>query len=112
LAGLQPFAHAIVVAEQVPEPLQTAALVFVFEVGLQDAAAPQGVPIPTFPVSLHIMLPVVHDVVPVLQALVGGWQVWLGVQAPQVPPRQNRFVPHMAPSAAWAQVPEALQVPV
>ena len=58
------------------------------------------------------MLPVVQDVVPVLHGLLGGWQVWLGVQAPQVPPRQNRFVPHMAPSAAWAQVPEALQVPV
>jgi len=98
------------VAAQVPEPLQTAALVLVLPA--QEAPAPQGVPAPTFPLSRHAMLPVVQDVVPVLHGLLGGWQVWLGVQAPQVPPRQNRFVPHMAPSAAWAQVPEALQVPV
>jgi hypothetical protein len=74
LAALQPFAQLIVVAAHVPEPLQVAALVFVFELALHDAAAPHGVPIPTFPVSLHSMLPVVQDVVPVLHGLVGGWQ--------------------------------------
>jgi hypothetical protein len=110
LAALQLFGQLWVLAAQVPEPLQTAVLVLV--VPVHDAAAPQGVPEPTFPLSRQVMLPVVHDVVPVLHGLVGGWQLWLGVQAPQVPPRQNRFAPHVAPSAAWAQAPEPLQVPV
>jgi len=89
--------------------LQTAALVLTLVLLEQVAPAPQGVLGAMLPVSLQIIVPVVQEVVPVLQGF-EGVQPMLGVQAPQVPVRQKRLVPHIIPSGARLHAPEPLQV--
>jgi hypothetical protein len=108
-AALQPSPHIVWLVEQAPVELQTAALVLILVLLEQDAPAPQGVLTSMLPVSLHTITPVVQEVVPVLQGFVGV-HAWLGVQAPQVPVRQKRLVPHIMPSGARLHAPEPLQV--
>jgi hypothetical protein len=109
LVALQPFAHDCVAgATHTPLALQTVALVFV--VPVQEEPAPHVVFGGLFPVSRHIIDPVAHEVVPVLQGF-AGVHAWLGTHARQVPARQYMFVPHIAPSAAGAHAPVPLQVP-
>lgn len=110
LAALQPLGQDVEEAAQTPEPLHTVALVLV--VPEHDAAAPQAVFAALLVVGLHTITPVSHAVTPFLHGMSGGSQAMLGVQAPQIPVRQNRFVPHIAPSPALVQAPEPLQVPV
>ena len=59
----------MVAAAQVPLPLHRRTLVLV--VPVQEVAPPQVVVADLLPVSAHTMTPVAHEVVPVLQALVG-----------------------------------------
>ncbi|MGC4086963.1 MAG: hypothetical protein QM756_03495 [Polyangiaceae bacterium] len=65
---------------------------------LQTKLVPQLLPAALFPLSTHTELPVLHEVVPVLQALVG-WQVTPAVHETQLPVLQTRLVPQLAPSA-------------
>jgi hypothetical protein len=66
---------------------------------------PQVVPLATFPVSAHTEVPVMHDVAPVLQTLVG-WQVTFAVQLPHVPLLQTLLVPHEVPLVRFCPVSE------
>ena len=109
MAGLQPFAQLCVLAEQVPKPSQTAALVLV--VPEQEALAPHNTVASLLVVSEQDWIPVEQEVVPFLHGL-AGVQLWLGIQAPQLPPRQNLFVPHIAPSSATLQAPEPSHLPL
>ena len=85
--GLPEQALPAVHAPQTPEPLQT---MFV----------PQLVPAPLLPPSMHVIAPVVQDVVPFLQAVGLVVQPVPAVQAPQTPePLQTMFVPQLVPAA-------------
>ena len=74
--------------------MQTAAAVVT--PAAHDCTAPQGVPLCLFVVTVHIELPVAHDVVPFWQAL--GWQGASWAHIAHVPPRQNRLIPQFIPS--------------
>jgi hypothetical protein len=65
---------------------------------LQTLLFPHDIPSMTFPVSAQAATPLMHDVAPVLQGLVG-WQLTFAVQAPQVPLSQTLLFPHDVPSA-------------
>ena len=58
--------------------------------------APHIVPLARLPDSMQTGEPVTHDVVPVLQTVVG-WQLAPAEQLTQVPALQTRSVPHWAP---------------
>jgi hypothetical protein len=77
---------------------------------LQTLFVPHDVPSATFPVSPQTEVPVVHDVAPVLQRLVG-WQAVPVVHAPQVPLSQTLLLPHDIPSATFP-VSAQTEVPV
>lgn len=66
---------------------------------------PQAVPSMTLPVSTQTEVPVMQEVAPVLQGLVG-WQATFGVQAPQVPLSQTLFVPQAVPLPRFCPVSE------
>jgi hypothetical protein len=84
--GLPEQALPAVHAPQTPEPLQT---MFV----------PQLVPAPLLLPSMHVIAPVVQDVVPFLQAVGLVVQPVPAVQAPQTPePLQTMFVPQLVPA--------------
>jgi hypothetical protein len=74
---------------------------------LQTWFVPQAVPLERFPVSAQTDVPVMHDVAPIRQGLVG-WQLAPAVQATQVPALQTRLVPQTVPLARF----EALSVQV
>jgi hypothetical protein len=63
---------------------------------LQTLLLPHDVPSVTFPVSVQTEVPLMHDVVPGLQTLLG-CQVAPAVQAPQVPPLQTLLLPQDVP---------------
>jgi hypothetical protein len=63
---------------------------------LHTRFVPHEVPLPLLVVSPHTGKPVVHEIDPFLQALLG-WQDMLIVQAPHVPSLQTMFVPHDVP---------------
>lgn len=67
---------------QVPLPLHIAA--GISTPAMHICADPHSVVALLFPLSTHADTPVMHDVVPVLQGLVG-WQVALGTHAAQTP---------------------------
>ena len=94
-AWLHPLAQVVVAGVgHCPFALQTAAAVF--RLPVHDCPAPHEVPLDLFVVTVHIEVPVEHDVVPFWQAL--GWHVALGVHDLHAPPRQNRFAPQFIPS--------------
>jgi hypothetical protein len=66
---------------------------------------PQEVPLATFPVSVQTEVPVMQEVAPVLQTLVG-WQLTLAVQLPQVPLSHTLFVPQEVPLVRFCPVSE------
>jgi hypothetical protein len=74
---------------------------------LHTLLLPQDVPLATFPVSMQTEVPVVQDVAPVLQTLLG-WQVVFAVQLVQVPLLHTLFVPHEVPSLRFCPVSEQL----
>jgi hypothetical protein len=65
---------------------------------LHTLLVPHDVPSLTLPVSAQTEAPVVQDVAPVLQALLG-WQVVPAVQAPQLPLSHTLLFPQAVPSA-------------
>lgn len=108
-AALHPLAQLVVAGVgHCPFALQTAAAVFT--VPLHDWPAPHVVPLDLFELTVHIELPVEHDVVPFWQAL--GWQVAPWVQDAHVPLRQNRFIPQFIPSDAAVLVSMHTTAPV
>jgi hypothetical protein len=64
---------------------------------LQTMLVPHDVPLLAFPVTLHVDVPVAHDVTPVLQTLLPGTHAALAVQDTQLPLEQTRLVPHVVP---------------
>jgi hypothetical protein len=77
---------------------------------LHTLLVPHDVPSETFPVSVQTEVPVMQEVAPVLQVLVG-WQLTLGVQTPHMPPLQTLLVPHEVPSETFP-VSAQTEVPV
>jgi hypothetical protein len=76
----------------------------------QARFAPHIVPFAAFaPVSVQVIVPVPHAVVPTWQGF-AGVQVMPAVHATQAPPLQTRFVPHAMPFAT--SVPVSLQTGV
>jgi hypothetical protein len=65
---------------------------------LHTSPAPHVVPLPAFPVDLHVVCPVAHDVVPVWQRLPPGLQGVPAVQGEQAPLSQTSFAPQVVPS--------------
>jgi hypothetical protein len=72
----------------------------------QTLPVPQVVPAGWSPPSTHTELPVVQEIVPVLQRLVG-WQEVPGEQVTQPPLTQTFPVPQLVISATGVQVPVA-----
>jgi len=67
------------------------------------ALLPQAVPAALLPLSAHTDVPVLHEVLPVLHALLGV-QVRFAVHAVQAPVLHTRLVPHAVPSAIEVDV--------
>lgn len=96
-AALHPLVQVVVAGVgHCPFALQSAAAVLTPPE--QDCPAPHEVPLILLVVTVHIELPVAHDVVPFWQAL--GWQGASWLHIAQVPARQNRFIPQLVPSDA------------
>jgi len=108
-AALHPLAQVVRAGVgHCPFALQTAAAVVT--AAEHACTAPHGVPLCLLVVTVHIELPLAHDVVPFWQAL--GWQVASWVQVAQVPARQNRFIPQFIPSEAAMLVSLQTTAPV
>jgi hypothetical protein len=67
---------------------------------LQTMSVPHETPLPILAGLMQVEEPVVHDVVPVRQALPPGVQLIPAVQATQFPPLQTWLVPQAVPSCA------------
>jgi hypothetical protein len=77
---------------------------------LQTLFVPHDAPFATFPATVQTEVPVEHDVIPVLQRLVG-WQPAPTVHTLHVPTLQTLFVPHDVPLATFPVSPQA-EIPV
>ena len=78
---------------------------------VHDWAAPHSVPTGLLPLVAHTEVPVVHDVVPSLHGSVGV-QATPAVHGTQLPVRQTRFVPQLAPLATAVPVSWQVGAPV
>jgi len=78
---------------------------------VHDCAAPHSVPTGWLPLVAHTEVPVAHDVVPSLHGSVGV-QATPAVHGTQLPVRQTRFVPQLAPFATAVPVSWQVGAPV
>jgi hypothetical protein len=99
----------MVAATHIPVALHAAGIVNTPPV--QDWPAPHGVPTLLLVVSVHVIAPLMHEVVPFLQRFVG-WHAWPVVHDTQLPALHTRFVPQLVPFGWFEPVSLQTALPV